>query len=172
MADDLRPSSTTDRSHPSARDARGRFVTGNRAAVMTALRAGRANLPEVFRVLEDRTRKFLEGSIADDGGRAEMPTRRLAQHECRAVLQLQILRLNAALETHGLFDRRGRLRVVWLTKLESLMREARAFDASLGLARRPKQVSLNDYLAKTYRGGGSAGNAATGSDDAANAPAT
>ena len=91
-------------------------------------------------MLEDRARDFLDGSLADDGGRADMPTRRLAQHECRAVLQLQILRLNAALETHGLFDRRGRLRVVWLARLESLMREARAFDQSLGLERRPKDI--------------------------------
>ncbi len=60
------------------------------------------------------------------------------------------VRLNAALETHGLFDRRGKLRVAWLSKLESLMREARAFDQSLGLRRRPRHVSLDEYLKTTY----------------------
>ena len=52
-----------------------------------------------------------------------------------------------------MFDGRGRLRVVWLSKLESLMREARAFDQSLGLARRAKRVpSLDHYLTERYSG--------------------
>ena len=47
------------------------------------------------------------------------------------MLHRHILLLNAALDVRGLFDTRGRLRVSWLSKLESLMREARAFDTSL-----------------------------------------
>ena len=119
--------------------------------------------------LDNAVRDFLSGSIADDGGRAQMPTRRLSQHQYRAGLHRQILRLNAALELHGLFDKRGRLRVLWLSKLESLMREARTFDASLGLARRPKPVSLDEYVARTYRSDGQPRHA--DGDDPVSAPA-
>ena len=125
----------------------GRFVRGNGVAVKTALRVGRAHLPEVFGVLEGQVREFLETSVADDGGRDEMPGRRLSQHQYRAVLHRQVLRLNAALELHGLFDRRGRLRLAWLGKLESLMREARAIDTLLGLGRRTTVPTLEEYLA-------------------------
>ena len=135
------------------RDATGRFVTANGAAITTGLRTHRAHRPEVFEVQDGQVRDFLESSLADDGGRAEIPTRRHSQHEYRALLHRQILRLNAALEQQGLFDGRGRLRVVWLSKLESLMREARAFDQSLGLARRAKRVpSLDTYLTDRYSG--------------------
>lgn len=142
------PLTKTDTPIRPERDSRtGRFVKGNGAAVKTALRAGRAHLPEVFSVLESQVREFLEASVADDGGRADMPARRLSQHQYRAVLHRQILRLNAALEVHGLFDRRGRLRLAWLGKLESLMREARAIDSLLGLARRASVPTLEEFLA-------------------------
>ena len=135
------------------RDATGRFVKANGVAVTTGLRTGRAHRREVFEVLDDEVRDFLDSSLADDGGRAEIPTRRRSQHEYRAALHRQILLLNAAFEQQGLFDGRGRLRVVWLSKLESLMREARAFDQSLGLARRAKRVpSLDHYLTERYSG--------------------
>ena len=131
----------------------GRFLPGNGAAVTTGQRAVRAQLPAVFEALEADVRDFLEASITDDGGRKAIPTRRLSQHQYRAGLHRQILRLNAALSVHGLFDRRGKLRIAWLSKLESLMREARAFDQSLGLARRPKPVpNLDAYLAERYSG--------------------
>ncbi len=150
MPRDFRPIKTDPPNRPD-RDGKGRFVKGNGVAVMTALRAGRANLPEVFRLLENQVSQFLTGSLNDDGGRAAIPTRRLSQHQYRAGLHRQILRLNAALELHGLFDKRGRLRVVWLSKLESLMREARAFDASLGLTRRARNVTLDEYLSTNYK---------------------
>ena len=79
-----------------------------------------------------------------------MPTRRLSQHQYRAVVHGHILRLSAALDTHGLFDRHGKLRLTWLSKLESLIREARALDQSLGLGRRAKTVTLDDYVRHTY----------------------
>jgi hypothetical protein len=116
---------------------------------MTALRAGRALLPEVFQGLESQVREFFDGSLADDGGRADMPTRRVSQHQYRAVVHRQVLRLNTALEVHGLFDRRGRLRLAWLSKLESLMREARAIDGLLGLERRRRVPTLEEYLKST-----------------------
>ena len=132
---------------PGDRDPRtGRFIRGNEAAVRTGLRAR----PTIGAGLDDEVRKFLEDSLADDGGREQIPRRRFSQHQYRAVLHRQIGRLTAAVETHGLFDRRGKLRVAWLSKLESLMREARAFDQSLGLAHRPQPVSLDAYVRATY----------------------
>ena len=140
---------------PDDRDPRtGRFRQGNGAAVRTGLRAGRTRGGDVVVArLDDEVQSFLEGSLADDGGREMIPTRRLSQHQYRAALHCQILQVNAALETHGLFDRRHKLRLGWLSKLESLMREARAFDQSLGLARRPKPVSLDAYVRATYPAG-------------------
>ena len=139
------------------RDEKGLFRAGNGAALKTGLRADRAQLPEVFRALETEVTAFLEGSLADDGGLEEIPTRRLSQHQYRAALHRQILHLNATLETHGLFDRRHKLRVLWLSKLESLIRETRALDQSLGLARRSKPVAdLDTYLTDRYAGRGAA----------------
>ena len=147
-SEDFRPVDTA-APNPPERDAKGRFLPGNTTSVKTGFHAQK-QVPEVFRQQEIEVRDFLEQSLADDGGRDEIPTRRLSQHQYRAALHRQILRLNAALETHGLFDRRGKLRVAWLSKLESLMREARAFDQSLGLRRRPRDVSLDEYLKTTY----------------------
>ena len=107
----------------------------------------------MFERLEEDVEALLDGSLADDGGVGEIPTRRLSQHQYRATLHRQILRLNAALDAHGMFDRRGKLRVLWLGKLESLIREARLLDQSLGLGRRPKNVSLDEYLNASYQGG-------------------
>ena len=132
--------------NPPQRDAKGKFLPGNTTSVKTGLHA-KAQLPDVFRQQEAEVQEFLLNSIADDGGYDEIPTRRLSQHQYRAGLHRQILRLDAALEAHGLFDRRGKLRVAWLSKLESLMREARSFDLSLGLARRPRRVpTLSEVL--------------------------
>ena len=88
------------------------------------LRAHRADLPAAFHAVDDDVHHFLEQSLIDDGGRDDMPTRRRSQHQYRAALHRQLLQLNVALETRGLFDKRGRLRVAWLSKLESLMRES------------------------------------------------
>ena len=104
----------------------GRFATGNSAAAKTGLRLTKAQLPETFDALETEVQALLDGSVADDGGAEEIPTRRLAQHRYRAYLHKRILRLDAALDAHTMFDRRGKLRVLWLGKLESLIREARA----------------------------------------------
>jgi hypothetical protein len=128
------------------RDRRGRFMPGNGAAVRTALTIGRARLPEVFAALDAKAGAFLAQSLADDGGE-DLPVRRRSQHEYRAALHLQILRMSAAIETFGLFDRRGRLRDKWLHRLESLIRTATAIDGTLGLARREKRAeSLEDWL--------------------------
>ena len=117
----------------------------------TGRHAKKAQLPDVFEALEADVQALLDGSVADDGGVDEIPTRRLSQHQYRAALHRQILRLNAALDAHGLFDRRGKLRVLWLGKLESLIREARLLDQSLGLGRRSRNVSLDAYLESSYQ---------------------
>ena len=127
-------------------DAAGRFQYNNTAAVKTGRHAKKAQLPDVFEALEADVQVLLDGSLADDGGVDEIPTRRLSQHQYRAALHRQILRLNAALDAHTMFDRRGKLRVLWLGKLESLIREARLLDQSLGLGRRAKNISLDEYL--------------------------
>ena len=128
---------------PTNRDPRtGRFVGGNRAAAKT----DGPGVPG----LDADVQAFLEHSLADDGGGDQMSTRRLSQHQYRAVVHGHILQLNAALETSGLFDPHGKMRLAWLSKLESLIREARALDQSLGLARRAKTVSLDDYVRSTY----------------------
>ena len=144
-SDDFRLSET-DAPNRLDRDQKGRFLPGNSSAVKTGQHAT-AHLPDVFRQQEAEVQEFLLNSIADDGGDDAIPTRRLSQHQYRAGLHRQILRLDAALEAHGLFDRRGKLCVAWLSKLESLMREARSFDLSLGLARRPRRVpTLSEVL--------------------------
>ena len=92
------PTVTPDR----GRDDDGRFTKGNAAAAKTGLKLKRARLPETFDALEVEVQALLDGSLADDGGVDDIPTRRLSQHQYRATLHRQILRLNAALDAHGM----------------------------------------------------------------------
>ncbi len=128
----------------------GRFVRGNGAAVTTGLRATQTTTEARHLVLDAEVAAFLDGSLADDGGRDQIPTRRLSQHQYRALVHRHILQVSAALDTCGVFDRHGKLRLAWLSKLESLIREGRALDQSLGLARRSKVISLDAYVRDTY----------------------
>jgi hypothetical protein len=80
---------------------------------------------------------FLELSLSDDGGAADMPVRRASRHQYRAVLHEAIVRVVDALDTGGVVDKEGRLRRSWISSLESLIREARALDETLGLEPRP-----------------------------------
>jgi hypothetical protein len=77
--------------------------------------------------------RFLAVSIGQDGGPANMPVRRASRHQYRAVLHEAIVRVADALEAGGIVDTHGRLRRAWITSLESLIREARALDETLGL---------------------------------------
>ncbi len=89
-----------------------------------------------------------EASIVDAGGREALTARALSQHENRAIVQIQIRKLVHALQTHGMFDQRGRLRSGWISQLESLVGTAMALDRLLGLERRTKAVpSLAEYVA-------------------------
>jgi hypothetical protein len=128
------------------RDPSGRFLRGNRAAVTHALYA--MDLPEEFSHLASEISTFRSASIADDGGETEIGVRRQSLHEYRARIHRRIVQLDHALELRGLVDRRGKLRVSWLQRLDGLIASARALDSLLGLDRRARQLpSLSDYLA-------------------------
>lgn len=121
----------------------GRFAPGNAIARTHGLYAS-----AIARALADERQAFLAASLTDDGGEAEVPTRRRSLHEYRARLHIHICALSDAIERHGLFDRRGRLRVAWLQRVEGLIATAQRIDGTLGLARRAKPVpSLAEALA-------------------------
>ena len=97
--------------------------------------------------IEALGRRLFEQSVADAGGRDELIARALADHEYRALLHVRILKLALALEVHGEFDKRGRLRKGWIELLDRLIFSATTIDKTLGLARRAKRVpTLDDYL--------------------------
>jgi hypothetical protein len=126
------------------RDGRGRLLPGNTLALRTGLYSERSQAE-----YQDEVDRFLAASLADDGGVAEVSTRRRTVHEYRARVDRRIRMLDAALEARGLFDCRGRLRVAWISKLESLIATARALDSLLGLDRRQRPIrSLSEALAQ------------------------
>ena len=131
------------------RDARGRLLPGNLAAVTHALRTDR--LPPEFAQLAQEVEDYMAASITDDGGASEVPARRRSLHEYRARIHRRILQLDAALELRGLFDKRGKLRVAWLQQLQSLINAARGIDSLLGLGRHAKQIDLARTLAEQQR---------------------
>jgi hypothetical protein len=90
--------------------------------------------------LQAEVEAFLANSLTDDGGESEVPTRRRTLHEYRARVHRRIRQLDAALEVRGLFDRRGKLRVAWLQRLEALINTAKGIDSLLGLERRQRHV--------------------------------
>ena len=98
--------------------------------------------------IADERAEFLVASLTDDGG--EIPTRRRSLHEYRARLHVHVVQLSDALERHGLFDRRGRLRVSWLQRFEALVGRAQAIDAVLGLSRRSRPVESARDIIREY----------------------
>jgi hypothetical protein len=100
-----------------------------------------------LQVIEAAGRDLVEQSIIDAGGREELTARELADHQYRGLLHVNVLKLAAALETHGQFDKRGRLRKGWLELLDRLISSAVGIDKTLGLRRKAKRVqTLEDYL--------------------------
>ena len=55
------------------------FAKGNAAAAKTGLKLKRARLPETFDALEAEVQALFDGSLADDGGADDIPTRRASQ---------------------------------------------------------------------------------------------
>jgi hypothetical protein len=115
-----------------------KVLKGNALSRRVGLYAA-ATTPELI-AIEDAGLALFEQSVADAGGRDELIAREVAQHRNRALLQTKIDKVALALDTHGLFDRRGRLRVGWISQLESLISTALAIDKTLGLSRRPRRI--------------------------------
>ncbi len=131
----------------------GWFKKQNTQAVTTGLETAadrRDELPAGFEHLRDPVEAFVQGSLSDEG-EDDIPTRRRAQLGYRARVHRRILQVDDALE-RGLFDRRGKLRVAWITKLESLIATAIRIDVMLGLERRQKRVeSPAEWLERRTR---------------------
>lgn len=124
----------------------GRFLPRNVAAFQHGLRTDR--LPPEFEHLRDEVDAFVRDCLSDEGSEAgDIPRRRRALLEYRARLHRRILQVDAALEVHGLFDRRGKLRAGWLQRLEGLIGSAKGLDVLLGLERRQKRIpSIGEVL--------------------------
>jgi hypothetical protein len=139
----------TDPSVPSwpERDAAGRFVPGNLAAVKHALSA--TKLPPEFDHLEGEVDAFVAGCLTDEADEQDVSTRRRSLLNYRARVHRRIVQLDAALEVRGLVDRKGKLRAGWLQRLEGRINVAKGLDAMLGLERRQKRVpSLSEVMAE------------------------
>jgi hypothetical protein len=129
------------------RDAAGRFVPGNLAAVKHALSA--AKLPPEFEHLEAEVDAFVAGCLTDEGDEQDVSTRRRSLLNYRARVHRRIVQLDAAIEVRGLVDRKGKLRAGWLQRLEGLVNVAKGLDAMLGLERRQKRVpSLQEVMSE------------------------
>jgi hypothetical protein len=90
---------------------------------------------------------LVEQSVTDAGGREELSARELSDHQYRGLLHVRILKLAHALQAHGEFDRRGRLRKGWIELLDRLITSAVAIDKTLGLPRKAKPVqSATDII--------------------------
>lgn len=123
----------------------GRFSHGHTASIQHGLNTDR--LPPEFEFLRQEVNAFMAACLSDEGGQEEISHRRRALLEYRARLHRRIAQLDTALETRGLFDKRGKLRVAWLQRLEGLIASAKGIDSTLGLARRTKRVpSLAEVL--------------------------
>lgn len=116
----------------------GRTGKGNGLAVTHGLYA--LELPPELQHLRAEIADYEAACLVDEGDSDDVPTRRRSLIEYRARLHRRVLQLDDALELHGLRDRRGRLRVGWLSKLESLIAAAVRIDNLLGLERRPKPI--------------------------------
>lgn len=137
----------------------GQFTTGHQRSTTTALHTDR--LPPEMAYLLDVEREFLIASYADEGVSVdaamsadererrllEIPRRRRGQLEYRALLHRRVLQVGHALDVHGLFDRRGKLRAAWLSQLANLISASLSIDRLLGLARHERAPeSLTEYL--------------------------
>jgi hypothetical protein len=128
---------------PTDHDAGGRFTKGNKSS----LRHGLHVVNDPSNLAETLARNFFAQALTDDGGEHEPSTRRKSLLEYRSRLHAQILMIGNALEHHGIFDRRGKLRAVWLGKLESLINTALSADRLLGLDRRARRTGALDGTA-------------------------
>ncbi len=170
------------------RDGKGHFVKGNTLGAATLWQPGNlAQLRTGFRML-DRDDKlppefqhlvadvadFVAGCLVDEGDPHDVPTRRRALLDYRARLHRRILQVDALIEGRGIADRRGKLRLAWLQRLEGLITTAQRLDIALGLARRSKPVDTLDSIARSIAASRTErpAEATTSPDDADIAPAS
>jgi hypothetical protein len=144
------------------RDGAGRFLPGNRSGAKTLFQPGNlARVNHGFRMLDDSGKlppefqhlvadvsDFVAGCLVDEGD-PDVPTRRRALLDYRARLHRRILQVDALIEGRGIADRRGKLRLAWLQRLEGLITTAQRLDMALGLARRSKPVDTLDSIARS-----------------------
>lgn len=123
----------------------GQFKPGHAVSVKHGLYT--SSLPAEYAHLKDALDDFIAGCLVDEGDANDIPTRRKAQLEYRAMLHQHIHTLHAALIVKGYFDAKGRLRATWLQRIEGLIGAAKAIDKELGLERRAKKVpSLEEWI--------------------------
>jgi hypothetical protein len=96
--------------------------------------------PPGLEVLRDEVASFMAGCLVDEGDAADVSTRRLSLLSHRARIERRIIQLDARLEQVGLTDKRGKLRIQWITTLVSLWNTAKSLDQTLGLERKQKRV--------------------------------
>ena len=96
--------------------------------------------PPGLEALRDEVASFMAACLADEGDIADVPARRLSLIGHRARLERRIIQVDARLEQAGLTDKRGKLRLGWITALQSLIGQAKSLDQVLGLERRQKRV--------------------------------
>lgn len=130
------------------RDDLGRAQPGNRLAVSHALNT--VELPLELQHLRAEVAAFERACLVDEGDEGDVPARRRALLAYRARVHRRVLQLDESIELRGLEDRKGRLRVSWLSKLESLINTAVRLDNLLGLERKARRVpSLQEVIARS-----------------------
>jgi len=128
----------------------GVFLPANIAAIKHGAYCERAiALLDPLERLRDEVAAFLQQSIIDARGASELTRRALSLHEYRSRLHRRIVQIDNAIETHGAFDKRGRLRG-WFTMLAALIDKAKSIDVALGLARRTKDIDDLDCSIEEY----------------------
>jgi hypothetical protein len=118
------------------RNAIGRYVRGNPGPVTHGLHSKRLR-----RVMAEERIAFEQASIAEDGGAQRMSERRKSLHRYRAALHVQLTNMQAAIETHGLYDTRGKLRAAWINAMLAMMSRAQSLDQALGLDSTPRNIN-------------------------------
>jgi hypothetical protein len=78
--------------------------------------------------------------------------RERSQLEYRSMLHRRIHQLQDAIDHFGLFDRRGKLRALWLSMLKNFIAEARALDALLGLTADREPCGRHRRIRQPQRG--------------------
>jgi hypothetical protein len=129
-----------------------RFKPGNRAAVQHLVYSEK--LPPGLEDLPAQLEAFMSAQLADEGDDPDrLSTRRRSLLSHRVfVVERNIRKLEHGLETKGLVDSKGKLRVAWLQMLATYIDKAMRLDSMLGLSRRPRRLeSPMEWLERRAR---------------------